>query len=300
MKLSIFGSSEIISHHINAANKNSFKIFSICTLNKKSKNVKILAKKFKIKNIFTNLRSFIKNSRNNNCFVLISGRIRDNDKVLNECIKNNLKIIIEKPVFTELKKYNKYLKFKKNIFVGYNRIYYSNILQLKKMIALEKPLNVMVKCPEESKKHILTNSSHIISILYFLFGNLKKTKKIKKNNFILCMFKTNKNIPIFLNFSFNSPENFSIELNFKNKKIILKPIEKLFIYKELKKVKYKNTNIFLPKVKKVINEYDVSNLKPGFDEQYKNFRKFLKNKKYYGIKINDAKKIMSICKQIIK
>jgi len=300
MKLSIFGSSKIITHHIDAAKKNCFKIFSICSLNKKSKNIKVLSKKYKIKEIFYDLKSFIKNSKENNCSILISGRIKDNGKVLDQCFKNNLKVLIEKPVFTEIEKYNKFLKFKKNIFIGYNRIYYSNILQLKKIILTEKPFNIFIKCPEENKEDILTNSCHIVSILYFLFGKLKIIQKIKSKNFILCLLKTKTNIPIHINFSFNSPDNFSIELNFKNVRIELKPIEKLYIYDGLKKIKYGNTNTFIPRIKKLINEYEISNLKPGFNLQYQNFKKFLINQRYYGIKIDQAQEIMSICKKITK
>jgi len=300
MLLSIFGSSQIINHHINAAKKNLFQIHSICTSNKNSSNIKILARKHKIKNIYYNWKHFLKNCSQNNAGVLIGGRIIDNEKILMSCLNLNLKVIIEKPVFTDPKKFNKFLKFKKNIFVGYNRIYYSNILQLKKVILTEKPFNIFIKCPEENKEDILTNTCHIVSILYFLFGKLKIIQKIKNKNFILCLLKTKSNIPININFSFNSPDNFSIELNFKNARIELKPIEKLYIYDGLKKIKYRNTNTFMPRIKKLINEYEISNLKPGFNLQYKNFKKFLMSQKYYGIKIDQAQEIMSICKKITK
>ena len=63
IKLSIFGSSEIINHHIKAARKNSFEIFSICTSNKNSKNVLKISKKYKISKVFYNWKAFIKNSK---------------------------------------------------------------------------------------------------------------------------------------------------------------------------------------------------------------------------------------------
>ena len=82
--------------------------------------------------------------------------------------------------------------------------------------------------------------------------------------------------------------------------LTLKPIEKLYIYDGLKKIKYGNTNTFIPRIKKLINEYEISNLKPGFNLQYQNFKKFLINQRYYGIKIDQAQEIMSICKKITK
>ena len=299
MKLSIFGSSEIINHHIQAARKNSFQIFSICTSNKNSKNVLKISKKYKISKVFYNWKSFIKNSKKNNCNVLICGRIKDNKKILDECLKYNLKVLIEKPVFTEVKMFNKYLKFKKNIFVGYNRIYYQNILKLKNIISKEKPLNINIKCPEPNKKNILINSCHIFSILYFLFGKIKIIKKINNRDYILCLFKTKKEVPIFVSFNFNSPDNFSIEVYLKSKRIELRPIEKLFLYDRILKRKYKKNNIIKPSLKKVLNEFRSSDLKPGFELQYENFKRFIKNRTYNGIKITEAKEITSICQKIL-
>ena len=45
---------------------------------------------------------------------------KDNKKILDECLKNNLKVFIEKPVFIKNEMFNKYLKFKNNIFIGPN------------------------------------------------------------------------------------------------------------------------------------------------------------------------------------
>ena len=132
MNLSIFGSSAVIYDHIIAAKKNSFKIFSICTSNKKSKNVKKIAEKFNIKRVFFNWKEFVKESKKNKCSILIAGRIKDNKKILEYCIKLKLKILIEKPVFLKIKEFNKFLKYKNDIFIGYNRIYYQNILAIKK------------------------------------------------------------------------------------------------------------------------------------------------------------------------
>ena len=195
--------------------------------------------------------------------------------------------------------FNKYLKFKNNIFIGYNRIYYRNILQLKKIISEEKPLNLNIKCPEVNKKNILMNSCHIFSILYFLFGKLKIIKKIKNKDYILCLLKTKKGVPIFVSFNFNSPDNFSIEFNFKNRRVELRPIEKLYLYDKIVKTKYTENKKIKPNLKKVLNEFKSSDLKPGFQLQYENFKRFIKNRTYHGIKINEAKEIISICQKIV-
>ena len=299
MKLSIFGSSEIINHHIKAAKNNSFKIFGIYTSNPKSVNVKKLASKFKIKNIYYSWKSLIQDSYRNKCAILIAGRINDNEKILDYAIKKGLKILIEKPVFEKSKKFQKFIKFRENIFVGYNRVFYNGVARLKREISHKAPYNVVIKCPEINKKNIFLNTCHIISILYYFFGKINLIKKIKNNNSIFCLFETRKKIMIFINISFKSYDNFSFELNFNNKRAKLKPIENLIMYNDIEKINYKNTTIYKPKISEVLNEYDLTNHKPGFDQQYKNFNRFVKNKKTDFISINDAKNIITICEKII-
>ena len=99
--------------------------------------------------------------------------------------------------------------------------------------------------------------------------------------------------------NFNSPDNFSIEVYLKSKRIELRPIEKLFLYDRILKRKYKKNNIIKPSLKKVLNEFRSSDLKPGFELQYENFKRFIKNRTYNGIKITEAKEITSICQKIL-
>ena len=298
MKLSIFGTSEIINHHIKAAKKNSFEIFSICTSNKNSKNIKKLSLKYKIKNIYYNWKDFVKNSHKNNCNILIAGRIKDNKKILKMCVRNNLKVIIEKPVFTSTKEFNEFLNFRKNIFVAYNRIYYHNIASLKKNLSKESLNNVYIKCPEINKKSIELNTCHIISIIYELFGKIKLTNKIINKKSIFCIFETKQKNSIYLNINFGVSDNFSFEFNFEKKRIKLEPIEKLIVYNKLIKKKYKKINFYTPNISKISSEFKQTKLKPGFELQYFNFKKFLKNKKSNFININDAKEIISLCNKI--
>jgi hypothetical protein len=298
MRLSVFGSSEIIYHHISAAKKNSFSIFGIYSSNKNSKNVKKIAKKFNIKRIYYDWKNLIKDSSKNNCSVLIAGQIKDNKKILIDALKHNFKVLIEKPIFTEKKTFDRFLKYKKNIFTGYNRIFYKGIAELKKITNIRKTLNVYIRCPEIDKNNIILNTCHIISIIYYLYGKITLKKKIYKKNYIFCIFQTKKNINIFININYGLPDNFSIEFNFKNSRVVVSPIEELNIYNKLIIRKFKKNNIYIPVVSKRINEYELSNIKPGFNKQYANFKKFVKNKKSLFTSIADSKEIISICNQI--
>ena len=73
----------------------------------------------------------------------------------------------------------------------------------------------------------------------------------------------------------------------------------MYLYDKIVKTKYKENNIIKPNLKKVLNEFKSSDLKPGFQLQYENFKRFIKNRTYHGIKINEAKEIISICQKIV-
>ena len=73
------------------------------------------------------------------------------------CCRTGKKKFIEKQVFENPKEFKKFIKYKNQIFVGYNRIFYKNINYLKKNITNKKDLNILIKCPVNTKKVIILN-----------------------------------------------------------------------------------------------------------------------------------------------
>jgi predicted dehydrogenase len=86
-----------------------------------------------------------------------------------------MKVLVEKPLFIKYNKFNKFLKYNKNIFVGYNRIYYKNINEIKKIIKKKKTENILINCTEINKKNIIS------SFRDFTQWNSLVRKGIKKN-----------------------------------------------------------------------------------------------------------------------
>lgn len=297
-KLCIIGSSEIVTQHLIAAKAVGFKLHSITSLNKNSKNIFKLKKKFKIKKTYNNWRECIKESAKikDMCF-LISPRIQDTIKVLNKTLKYNKPILVEKPIANDDKKLNNDILKSKNIFVGYNRIFYKTVNYLKENLSSGSLISVI--CSEKNVNTFINNSCHIISILTYCFGDLKILNKYKKKNYILCNLKDKKKSLINLKIVFESPVNFSIKVLKKNKVIILSPIEQLSEFNKLKLIKNKNFNFYKPILKNKINDYE-SNIKPGFLQQYKNFLKFSKNKNKNIINnIIFAKNVLRLSKKIV-
>ena len=272
LKLSIIGTSPVVEEHIKVAKKIGLKLFSISTTRKNSKNLKYFYKKYKFKFIFSNWKTAVNfASKSDNVVFLIAPRIKDTFKILNYILEKKIKyVFVEKPLSTNVRKFDILSKYKKNIFIGYNRIFYKNIFFLKKN--LKQLNNVIVKCPEINKKAILNNSVHALSILIYLF------------------------------FNFKASDNFSMEFYTNKEKFLLKPLENLIIFKgirnEINSVNKKLTD-YVPIKKYQYHEMCNNPFKPGFLAQMKMFKKFAK----YKIKIENnltfAKKIMVLANSIV-
>jgi hypothetical protein len=298
--IGFIGTSQIINDHILASKKNNFEIVAICSTRKKSKFLKIIAKKNNIKHFFNSVKKFIIfTQKYKKISYVIAPQIKYNKKILKILLKYKNKILIEKPIFENKKNFIPLLNYNKQIFVAYNRVYYRSIKFLKKKLHNKK--NIIVRCniPEKNLKNININSCHIISILFYLFGDLKFKLLSRNNNFIFCSLY-NFNVKIFINFIFTSPENFSISINENNNLYQLKPIEELTCYSKLEIKRKRNENYYTPKIHLRINEYLIDKkIKPGFTNQYKNFKAFIKgdSSKNY-VNINQAYKIIKICNLI--
>ena len=184
--LSVIGSGRIVEEHIKAALRCNIKVRYIFSSRVGSKNAVRLSKKYKIENIKT-FKEFIDLSINAKSNFLIAGRISKNSFYLKQCINTKKKIFIEKPVFLKNKYFKKYLISNNQIFVGFNRIFYRNMMTLKNLTSQKKNLTVNCFCPELNKTRIISNSSHIISILLFLFNNLKQIYKQKKKKYFFTL-----------------------------------------------------------------------------------------------------------------
>lgn len=297
-KISIIGTSRITSHHIVAARKAGFQIFSISATRKNSKFLDSLSKKHNIKNKFFSWKDCVNQSLKNdkNTAFVVTSPTRQNKLILKYILKYNSKILVEKPVFSNFYEFQNLNTNKKNIFVGYNRIFYENIIFLKKKLNNKKNLNVICDIPEKNRSVISTNSCHIFSILYFLFNDVKfKNKTVNKNYINIILNSKSAEINIF--FNFQASENFCIKIYDKKTVYELKPIEILKIYKGMKIINVKNLNFYKPiKINKV--EQSSIKIKPGFLGQYLEFAKFINNSKILN-NIQFAENIQKLINKIM-
>lgn len=299
MNIIIIGTSPIIEHHIKCFKYLKFNILAICTTNKLSSNHINLKNKYKIKYAFNDVKKLFNFANKYKDFsFLIAPRIKDIEKIILKCAKYKKKIFVEKPLTDNLNFFKKINKYKKKIFVGYNRIFYENVNFLYKKIYNKKNLFIDVSCAEDSKKDILSNTCHIISILLKIFKDIKILNILRNKNFIFVTAQTSRKNLLIIKLNFKATENFEIKII--DKKIVyhLKPIEKLTIYKNLEKVSVNKINYYNPKKNKEINEFKMNNYKPGFLNQAKMFKNFIKYDKKIINNIDFSKKVIEITNKI--
>jgi len=298
LNLSIIGSGRIVEEHIKAALLNNIKIKYIFSSRAGSKNAINLSKKYNIENIDTFDRFMFLSAKTKSSF-LIAGMIKKNSFYLKECIKTKQKIFIEKPVFLKSKDFKKFLSANDQVFVGFNRIFYKNIRFVKNRISKSKNVTINCFCPEFNKARIISNTSHIISILFFLFKKIKPIYKHKKTKSIFLRYDLQNNNVVNFMINYKAIANFKIELISDNFFIELPSIEELKIYNKLKKTNYKNNNTYKLECSYSMSEYNFNDIKPGILFQMREFKKFSQGKKI----VNDlmfAQKVIEICEKIVK
>ena len=211
-----------------------------------------------------------------------------NDKIVNFFKFEKKPILFEKPLGAFNSNY-KFIKYKKNKYIGVNRRYFKTISYVKKLLNNEnyQILDVDIRISEKYllfkkrfKNHLskiyFFSSIHMIDLIIFLFGSPKKIIKLRssksRNSFKNKHFYFKyKKFNLSLNIYDDTCENNSITLRFINgEKIVIKPLEKLQHYDKLIIKTINDKRFYIPHVKKEIIEKN-SHLKPGFFVQMKLF-----------------------------
>ena len=317
-KISIIGSTIISEHHIDAFRQAGMEILS-CASSKNSKNIKKFSKKKNIKKFFLDPFELI--SSDDWDGLIIASSINSIPKILDHAIKKGKPILVEKPVSLGV---NYLKKFKKNniqnINVAFNRRYYSSINIAKKFLFNSKNKCIInIKIPEkvfQYKKNkfkkflnVYNNSCHIFDIIFYLLDDVRilhKSNNLKNNNSKIVLLKSIDNHLCNLLLNYNSPDNLSIEIENGNQRLLLKPLEKYYLYQGMQI--FDPTNKFPLRLykPKLINQGDIFSvntkrlIKPGFLEQAKDFKRVLYNKKSrISAKLYDAYRAQNLINEIL-
>lgn len=167
-------------------------------------------------------------------------------------------------------------KTSSNVYIAYNRRFYSSISELKKQIVIDKgitnchfeftewihTIDTSIYDNESLKKWIISNSSHVIDTVFHLIGFPKVLNSTVGGKDEIIWHPSGSvftgsglselNIPFSYNTDWTSAGRWSIEIFTKHRRFYLKPMEKLFEQKkgsiDVSEVLFDNQNdlIFKP------------------------------------------------------
>lgn len=187
--------------------------------------------------------------------VIIAANITLMASIAQKFIENGTKnILLEKPgslsveVLSELKKLAD--ESGASVFIGYNRRFYTSVLEAQKIIQKDGGLTSFhfeftemihkIKPekhgPEALSRWVISNSSHVIDTAFFLGGQPKKlTAEISGNDVLwhpsgsifTGMGLTEDGVPFTYHANWGSAGRWNLELSTKNRKLIFSPMEKL-------------------------------------------------------------------------
>ena len=309
MKIGFIGSSNISRFHIEAIRNNDFTIEGIGTTFN-SNNCRELSESLNLKEKYcvNGWKEVLNKEVDAFCLCI---KTSETAKILNQILKIGKPVLVEKPVSFDYKSLENLVNnpMKEKIFVGYNRRFYETLRKVKKICSESKHGGtVVVNLPDSGYgiEDFLNNSCHMIDSLRYILGDFEIVKKILMKEKNDCYFSSisalckNERWSILINIKRHMPSNYSININSDNLVYELKPLEKLTIFKGLRIIEPTMKEPIRRYVPNIISTYSEENfLKPGFDKMYKTFAKFIENKDIDFCCIDDAKKTMKICCDLI-
>ena len=325
LNIALVGSGKIAEEYARVIKSFDHNISTIVSSN--NINRKKLIKKYTIKDINISFEDAIKSSKNIDAWIICTSWNKLK-KYFKLAIKYKLNFLIEKSIIItskELLAINKTIqkKDKKRFLISYNRNYYDYIPSLISLLKnhsidqitanMADPFDKILKNKNRNlRNHLITfMTSHWISlilkilkitknkIIFKNYGKFSQKDIFKSKTFLFKVKNRNRNVPLLLNLLPNNFSNTNINFYCKKLYISLSPVEKIQIHSDLKKIKKKNQNLYMP----VSHPFYVENIyKPGFRSMYFDFIQscvLRKNKSILGTSLDDLIETYKIC-EILK
>ena len=193
-----------------------------------------------------------------------------------------------------------------NVYIGYNRRFYKSVQKCRDLIKNNKPLNVNFEFTEwthnidlnhytkyELERFFLCNSSHVVDLVFHLFGKPKSLNSYTSggldwhpsSSVFSGSGKTIDDVLFSYNANWSSAGRWSVEINLTDYKLILKPLEKLFLQEkgslDVEEIKIDN-DLYKPGLYGEVKDFLSGNDKVlcSLSEQINNFKWYYKIANY--------------------
>lgn len=310
-KIILVGTSSIVEFHVNALRKSGLNPTTVASSNKNSSSQEKFSAENNIKKSYSDWKNMIDEEEYDG--ILIAARVESTIEILEYAIKQNIPILVEKPVSVNSKDIKKLIKNSHEmIMVGYNRRFYKTVNVLKNFVLEENtPVIASMIAPESSNiMDFFNNSSHSVDMLRYIFGEIKLeyVKKLIVNDMqkgLVATFSNDRKDVIQFIGNWNASDNFGLSVFRDKKRFELKPYEKLNIYNEMDVIEPTSSSPIRKYVPKLIDRVNLEPLdeqfKPGFYQQSNAFSELIRNKKKMpsAASLNDALKNIEICEELV-
>lgn len=297
MRLGVIGSGSVVGAHLDALKIAGFTPEVIgASLN--STSATLVAEKYKIKYVIDDAND-IKEYADSLDAVLVCCAANQLFNVLESLHNFRVPILVEKPVFTDLKQISNISAIRKmesRVLVGYNRRFLSTVTSLKREIENQKSgilefkvFELSTKCnptKQECQQALVENLVHMLD-LFFHLSSLQPSQCKIKASFMngkvryLEFHGTNNKIYATFKVYFGHPGKNEVIFHSGGIKIQLKPLERLRFFQGMEVVEPTRRRPLRSYQDKLIkeeiydNKYYGVNYKPGFIEQARNLKKFV-------------------------
>jgi len=310
-KVILIGTSPIMRFHVNALRKSGLNPIAVASSNKNSSSQRKFSSENNIEKSYSNWENMIQEEKYDG--IVIAVRIESTMEILEYAIKQNIPILVEKPVSVNSKDINKIIKKSHEmIMVGYNRRFYKTVNVLKDFV-LEDDTSVIASmiAPESSSlMNFSSNTSHGIDILRYIFGEirLEYVKRLVVNDMqkgLVATFSNDRKDVIQFIGNWDTSDNFGISVYRDKKRCELKPYEILNIYNGMDIIEPTGMNSIRKYIPKLVDKINLESVdeqfKPGFYQQCNAFSELIRNKKKEAsvASLIDALKNIEICEKLI-
>ena len=306
----LIGTSQIMQYHASALKESGLDLQAVASSNSHSSSQVKFASRNNIPKNFSNWKELLEQEQYDG--IVIGTRIESTLEILEHAIKQNVPILVEKPVSVNSNDIKNLIKKShKLIMVGFNRRFYHTVNTLKNLIEIENtPVIANMVIPESNLQNFFTNSIHSIDLLRYVFGDIKLefSKKLIKNkmvNGVTATFSNKKNDLIQLTGIWNAPANVSLSVFSEKKQFELKPYETLKIFDDLKVIEPTANEPIRKYAPKLMEQIDLEPIdkkfKPGFFQQSNAFSELIKTKKKsnYAATLTDTLHSIEICEKLL-
>jgi predicted dehydrogenase len=309
-KIILIGTSSIAEFHVTALKKSGLIPVAVASSNKNSASQKKFATENNIDKNYSDWKKMIDVEEYDG--IVIASRIESTLEILEYSIKQNVPVLVEKPITYNSEKLEKLIKNSHEmVMVGYNRRFYKTVNVLKSQVLKSNSpvIGLMITPDFFNTKKFFPNTLHSLDILRHIFGDIKLefVKKLIVNNKqkgFVATFSNNRNDIIQIIGNWNSSDNFSLSVYQDKKRYELKPYEKLVTYDGIDA-----DGTVWKHIPKIVDEINLENInevnvdkymKPGFYNQSCAFLDLIKNgKNNSAASMNDALKNIKIFEKLI-